>query len=145
MVDSNKAKNLPWVSMSSKDPKCPGAKDTNYTGVQMTVPEWQLLGVISMLPILTDQEERPRSTRPQGHMRKRGAIVVVKILVKEIWLEKQITKKRQHERAADMPHWHLVVVGVRCGCWRFRFALWYHYFHPWVVRWNSFLPGLNRE
>lgn len=57
--------------MSSKDRKCPDAMSTNCTGVQMTVPPWPLLGVINMFPFLTDKDERPRSTRPQGHMKKR--------------------------------------------------------------------------
>lgn len=52
------SKNLSWVSMSSKDWKCSGAMDTNYTGIQRTVPPWLLLGVITMFPFLTDKEER---------------------------------------------------------------------------------------
>lgn len=45
--------------MSSKDQKCPCAMDIDYTGVQMTVPPWPLLGVKNMFPFLTDKEERP--------------------------------------------------------------------------------------
>ena len=72
-------------------------------------------------------------------------IVVVEILMEEIWLEKQITEKRQDEQDDDMANRQLVAIGARCGCWKLRFALCYQCLHPWIVERDSFLTGTNRE
>lgn len=50
-------------------------------------------------------------------------IVVVEILVKEIWLEKQITEKGQDEQDAEIANRQLVAIGARCGCWKLLCAI----------------------